>query len=183
MSAKNTKTVFKLFGAWNDRREENWLKEMASKGWHLESAAVVFYKFRRGEPADMTYRMDFQTAGKFDKKEYLDLFRDAGWEFVGRNGAWFYFRTPTGKGKEPEIHTDMASRIAKYRRLLLLLIIILVVLSNSTFNLLGNRIRGGFWTGLRIFQGIMLAFLFYGTIRLIMLVSRLKKEGIGREGQ
>ena len=85
MPDKNTRKVFKLFFAWNEGREEAWLRAQALQGWHLASVAPFFYRFRRGEPADITYRLDFQPGGgKFDKAEYLGLFRDAGWENVGR---------------------------------------------------------------------------------------------------
>jgi len=182
MSEKNSKIVIRFFGAWNDRKEENWLRGLALKGWHLESIAVVFYKFRRGEPADYTYRLDFQSSGKFDRREYLGLFRDAGWDFVGRNGAWYYFRTPTGKGAVPEIHTDTPSRVAKYRRLLLLLVLFMVVLFNNTFNIIGSRAYSGFWIVIQVIQGAIFLFMIYAVIRLALLISKLKKETIGREG-
>jgi len=181
MSAKNTKTVCKLFFAWNDGKEEVWLRSQARRGWHLKSVAVVFFRFRRGEPADITYRLDFPSSGKFDKPEYLGLFRDAGWEPVCHNGAWYYFRTPTGTGTPPEIMTDTASRVAKYRRLLLFLLIISIVLFNGAVNPMGRRYAGWVWTSLRVLQTTMLLFLVYGMVRLALLISRLKKSGGGTE--
>jgi hypothetical protein len=181
MSAKNIRKVVKLFFAWNDGREEAWLRDMALRGWHLEFVGPFFYRFRKGEPADVTYRLDLQTAGKFDKAEYLGLFRDAGWEHVGRFGAWYYFRTPTGTGTPPEIHTDAASRAAKYQRLILFLMIVSLPLVNSLFGPLRLRTGGWGWDVIWILQMVVLAFLLYGVIRLARLVSKLKKSARGTE--
>lgn len=181
MSDKNTKTTWKAFFAWNDGKEEEWLRSQARLGWHLASVGPFFYRFRRGQPADITYRLDLQTSGKRDTADYLGLFRDAGWEHVYRFGAWYYFRTPTGTGKPPEIYTDAASRIAKYQRLLLLLFIVTLPLLNSLLGPLRGRFESGLWVAFRVFQTAVLVFLVYGVIRLALLVSKLKKSARGTE--
>jgi hypothetical protein len=181
MSDKNTRTVFKAFFAWNDGKEENWLRAQALRGWHLESVGPFFYRLRRGQSADITYRLDFQATGKLDRTEYFGLFRDAGWESVCRFGTWYYFRTPTGTGRPPEIYTDTASRVAKYQRLLFLLFIVMLPLLNSVIGPLSRRQDGGLWIAFRIFQAAVLVFLFYGVIRLTLLVAKLKKSGRGSE--
>lgn len=181
MSDKNTKIVFKAFFAWNDGKEEAWLRSQALLGRHLVSVGPFFYRFREGQPADVTYRLDLQTTGKMDRTEYFGLFRDAGWESVCRFGAWYYFRTPTGTGRSPEIYTDTASRVAKYQRLLVLLLIVTLPLFNSVIGPLSRRYDSGLWIAFRIFQAALLAFLFYGAIRLALLVSKLKKSARGAE--
>jgi hypothetical protein len=108
------KHVFRLFSAWNDTKEERWLEEMAQTGWHLVSGPIV-YCFEEGAPAQMRYRLDYRSeSGGMD--EYLRLCRDSGWERVFSFAGWQYFRTASASA--PEIYTDAASRIAKYRRLL-----------------------------------------------------------------
>ncbi|MCX6559228.1 MAG: DUF2812 domain-containing protein [Candidatus Aminicenantes bacterium] len=185
MPDKNTKTVIRTFNAWNDSKEEAWLQAQARRGWHLEAIKGLGYHFRRGKPEDVTYRLDFQSGGgKFDKTEYLGLFRDAGWEYVCRFGAWYFFRTPTGKGTPPEIHTDVASRAAKYRRLLLLMLIGLICsipVASSFFGPLRWHNDSGIWIVFRGLQVGAIAFFAYGVIRLIMLVSKLKKSARGTE--
>jgi hypothetical protein len=177
MSDKSTKTVMKTFFAWNDGREEAWLRAQALRGWHLVSVAPFLYRFRRGVPADVTYRLDFRVLGKIDKSEYLGLFRDAGWENVCRQGSWYYFRTPTGTGMPPDIHTDNASRAAMYRRLLLFLFFMSIVLLNGVLNPVYRRYRGWTWDAIWIFQTVLLALLVYGVVRLALLVRRLGKTG------
>jgi len=179
MSDKNTKTVFKFFFDWNDGKKEVWLRAQALRGWHLEAVNVIAFRFRRGAPADVTYRLDFQAVGKIDKSEYLGLFRDAGWENVCRQGPWYYFRTLTGTGTPPDIHTDNVSRAAMYRRLLLFLFIISIVLFNGTLNPV--RYHGWVWSALWAFQTAVLVFLVYEIIRLALLIRRLKKSGPGTE--
>jgi len=170
-----TKRVHHLFGAWNDRKEEDWLRRMALQGWHLKKLGVFSYLFEKGAPADIVYRLDFQTAGKFDKAEYLGLFRDAGWEHVGRNGALYYFRTRAGSGGDPEIFTDASSRIAKYQRMLFLFLIFFVVLFNGATNTLSRHQSGAFWAAVRVLQGSVTLLLVYGLVRLLMKINKLKK--------
>ena len=169
-----TKRVFHLFGAWNDSKEEAWLRRMAKEGWHLEKIGPFTHRFRKGEPADIVYRMDFQV-GKFDQKEYFGIFRDAGWEYLGRSGVFYYFRTPAGGGN-PEIFTDKASRIAKYQRILLLMFILLIPLFNTSTNVLARHGSGTFWIIIRAVQAVVTLFLVYGLVRILVQIGRLKKS-------
>ncbi len=176
MSDKSTRTVLKIFSAWNDAKEEAWLRKQALRGWHLESVGPIIYRFRRGEPADVTYRLDFQAGGgTFDRSEYLALFRDSGWEMTCRFGSWYYFRTPTGTGRVPEIHTDAVSKAAKYSRLLTLLILISALLTYSLLGPLNKPVDQGLWIGFRVLRALILALLAYGIIRLSLLVAKLKR--------
>jgi len=52
------------------------------------------------------------------QEEYLQFFRDAGWEYLGKQGSWHCFRQLRGAGEPPEIYTDAESKLQKYRRLL-----------------------------------------------------------------
>jgi hypothetical protein len=117
------------YWAWQDGREEAWLEEMSGKGWHLESFCLPgVYIFRKGQPTKYVYRLDFQTSPMKDRKEYLQLFRDAGWDHLGNMAAWEYFRKEALPGEEPEIFTDPESKIQKYRRILGVLSIFLLAL-------------------------------------------------------
>jgi hypothetical protein len=108
---------FKIFWAWQDEKEEKWLRSMAQQGWQLISPELPgFYTFKRGEPRDTVYRLDFITS-KMDREEYLQLFTDAGWEHVGEMMSWQYFRKEAKQGENPEIYTDPESKIQKYYRL------------------------------------------------------------------
>jgi hypothetical protein len=176
MSEKNGKTVFRIFFAWNDEMEERWLERMSRLGWHL-TCPGFFYRFEKGTPAETVYRLDFQTAGRGDLKEYLALFKDAGWTHVGRFGSWHYFRTTAGCGPVPEIHTDPESKMAKYRRLLGLLVILsAVVWSQILINNGRYGNSGAFWNLIRGIQFFAAVLLSYAIIRLILKIGRIKKN-------
>ena len=50
---------FRWFWAWDDEKEEQWLREMAQKGWHLLSVSIPGnYTFEQGAPKGYVYRLD-----------------------------------------------------------------------------------------------------------------------------
>ncbi|MCI0519408.1 MAG: DUF2812 domain-containing protein, partial [Chloroflexi bacterium] len=109
-----TRKVFKWFWAWDDEKEEAWLREMAVNGWRLTAPELpASYTFKKAEPQDMVYRLDFFRGGKTSHAEYLQLFLDAGWEYVGDMSGWNYFRTPAQGDQAPEIYTDNEGKIQK----------------------------------------------------------------------
>ena len=62
---------FRLFWAWQDEAEENWLEKMSQKGYHFSSVSPPgFYTFSAAEPKNYIYRLDYQTFHKKDKREY-----------------------------------------------------------------------------------------------------------------
>jgi hypothetical protein len=136
MTEGKTIRKHKWFWAWQDDREEAWLRQMSQEGLHLASLGFAcFYYFTVGEPANYVYRLDFVTDSK-DYQNYLQLFKDAGWEHLGCMGGWQYFRTLAETGELPEIYSDLDSKIQKYRRLLayltIFLPIMIVVLSGGS---------------------------------------------------
>uniref|UniRef100_UPI004028F2D6 DUF2812 domain-containing protein n=1 Tax=Faecalibacterium sp. TaxID=1971605 RepID=UPI004028F2D6 len=46
------KTIHKVYLAWDFKKEELWLNEMAAEGWALEHAAFCSYTFVRCEPGE-----------------------------------------------------------------------------------------------------------------------------------
>jgi hypothetical protein len=177
MNAKARKTVLRAYWAWNNEKEERWLARMARDGWHLTAARGFFYRFEKGEPADVVYRMDYQSPGKFERKEYLGLFKDAGWEHVGEFGNMYYFRTKVGDGQAPEIHTDPESKIAMYRRMLGLFVIVTAVVWAPLMTSIGqDRHPHGLWHAIR---GVQIATMFimgYCAVRIALKIGRIKKN-------
>ncbi|MFD1206739.1 DUF2812 domain-containing protein [Sporosarcina contaminans] len=98
-------------------KEENWLEQMASSGYHLESTSLG-YKFQRREPELATIKIDFR---KFKNKEdfidYCTMFEDSGWKHIsGSKGSGMqYFKKINGSG-EDEIFSDNHSKAARYKR-------------------------------------------------------------------
>lgn len=114
---------FHWFWAWEDEKEEAYLREMALQGWHFRSVCFPgMYTFLKGEPRNDYYRLDFFTDQK-EKETYLQLFEDAGWRHAGAYGSWQYFCKTARNGEAPEIFTDNESKQRKYGRILLFMIL------------------------------------------------------------
>ena len=181
MSEKNTKTVIRMFWAWNHGKEERWLSRMARDGWRLAAPRGIYYRFEKGTPADVVYRLDYQNPKKADRKEYLNLFGDAGWDHVGEFANWQYFRTAAGDGPSPEIHTDPESRMAMYRRVLGLLTVIFIAVWVPAITSIGRpQPSGTFWVIVRLSQGILMILWIYAIIRLGLRIREIRQGRTGR---
>ncbi len=174
--ATETCWKFRWFWAWQDEREEAWLGSMSREGWHLsEFGFPGVYYFRKGEPKNFVYRLDFQTSRMKDREAYLQLFRDAGWEHLGNMSAWEYFRKEARPGEEPEIFTDPESKIQKYQRVLRFLVIffpILFILFSTSWRHLAERGPMG-TVFLCITMSILLLYI-VGTLGIFLRISKLK---------
>jgi hypothetical protein len=173
---ESTVRKVRFFGAWEDDREEVWLREMAAKGFHLKELPFpCVYTFQCGAPRDDSYRLDFAThRGPADYQDYLQIFRDAGWEPIGRMGNWQYFRKPAIAGSAPEIYTDAESRIGKYRRLLGFLVVFLPIMI-----VMATRTWDGPYPFLGPLSAILLAFALlyaYAMVQILRRIRRLQKK-------
>lgn len=178
MSAdKQIKRVFRILMAWNDEREGRWLAEQERSGWRVRSVNCFGYTFERATPAEVAYRLDYGPPRFRDTSEYFGLFRDAGWEHVGRRGLWQVFRKPVVDGEVPEIHTDPGSRIANYQRLLGLAGAMLGMLIVITATNLAERssVLVRHPTFLAIYL-VLMAIYVYSMVRLILLIGRLRRR-------
>ena len=166
---------FKWFWAWQDEKEEDWLRTMSQQGWHLLSARPFgVYYFRGGDKSDFVYRLDYQIKRK-DRDNYLQIFHDAGWEYVGEMSGWQYFRKQVEAGESPEIYTDPASKAIKYRNV----ITQLGFIESFMIVILLSRILQHFpypwWGAIQGFFGFVVVILLYGLIRVALRIRQLKK--------
>lgn len=169
---------YRVFFAWQDEKEEKWLRQMArDEGLHLVSATPpCFYTFRAGGRADYAYRLDFQTVPKGDRAHYLQLFEDAGWEHVGEMNNWHYFRKPVVGGEVPEILTDSDSKAQKYRRVLGVHVIVLSMTTVFITNPVWQRHSHPQLEIIWFLCLLMMALLIYSAIHLIMRISELTRR-------
>ena len=168
---------FKWFWAWDDEKEELWLHEMAKQGLHLQSVSVPgFYEFETGEPRDDYYRMDFITDRK-EYQNYLQLFRDAGWEHIGEMGGWQYFRTGAKGNTIPEIYTDKDSKAQKYQRLIAILVVFLPIFITLTTSPIdtSSGFAGLYFAGKVIGAFLMILYI-AAMIKIFQRVQRLKAK-------
>ncbi len=171
---------FKFLAIWSDDKIEQWLEQMAKQGLHLHSVNVLNrYTFVRGEPADVSYGLDFMP--KLDRKgEYYGLFIDAGWEHVIEFTGWQYWRKPFVNGKPAAIFTDVESKIKKFKRALALLAFSHLPLYFVLVNPSIVNTTQGLQTESKIaFFSIVAAELsvcFYFVGKLLMRIRQLKRE-------
>lgn len=171
---ETTMTKLKIFTAWQDEKEEAWLRKKAQEGWHLSSFVLpCVYRFQRGEPRDIVYRLDFVTS-RTPLPDYLQLFEDAGWEHLGSMMGWQYFRKPASAAGANEIYTDPQSKVQKYRRLLGYLAIFLPVM---VVTLIANRGAPsyGFIPSWRFFVFMVFLIMMYGFARIAMRIRQLER--------
>ncbi len=110
-----TMKIFHWFWVWDDDKEEAWLREMSQQGKHFKSVNLpAEYVFETGEPMDYVYRLDYFIDRK-DMPTYLQIFEDAGWDYMGEMAGWQYFRIVNVNGETPEIYSDKASKAKKYQ--------------------------------------------------------------------
>ncbi|MFC1872056.1 DUF2812 domain-containing protein [Chloroflexota bacterium] len=174
--AENTIRKFKWFWPWQDEQEEAWLMSMSQKGWHLSSVGLpCIYRFLAGEKRDYVYRLDYPMYKKRDQQDYLQLFSDAGWEYLGKmSNMAHYFRKEAGEGETLEIFTDVESKIAKYKRVLtyltFLAVIYIVFLNNVWFDY-----PYSWWFIIRVIYLLVMVGLISSIIKLILRIRQLRR--------
>ena len=109
----NKKTVIRFFTIADFEEEEVWLHNQHMNGWKL--AKIIppcFYIFEKCTPAEVTYRLDYENNS--ETGDYFQIFRDYGWEHIGRCVGWLYFRKPSAhmdSERDGEIFSDNESRL------------------------------------------------------------------------
>ena len=174
---KKTILKFKWFWAWNDEKEEAWLGQMASEGWHLKELGLPGnYIFESGAPRKDVYRLDYIN-NRSGYQNYLQLFTDAGWEHIGVMGGWQYFRKPMQGDLAPEIYTDNASKAQKYQRVLIFLAILLPALTMFVIRpTTGGRTLFDLYSILKTIMGFFLIFYVYAMLRIFRRILQLQKK-------
>lgn len=177
------KVTRKLFWVWNQDKEIAYLEAQARAGLMLSSVSPFKYVFCQVEPVARIFRMDFQGLNRhFDEVEYLDLFRETGWELACKSNGWYYFSRVVAGDVEAagatDIFNDNASRLMLYQRLMLFLMIVYFPLFSQIAFLLPRLLNGdkGFWFVFG-WLGILVAVLpAYALVRLGLLYRALKRS-------
>jgi len=186
---KDTKIIVRTFFAWQEEKEEKWLREQSNKGWHLCRVGFFNYKFTKGSPMDMVYKFDFKVLRKSEMEDYIMMFKDSGWEHIGNFGSWFYFRTAAEGNHSLELYSDNRSMIEKYRRLLLVLGIIsfpvvffslpklyMRIIDMAADSVLNNPIVFNIYLPFVILLTIVEMVVIYAVIRILLIIRKLRKD-------
>jgi len=165
---------FKFVWDDNDQVLERWLEDMAREGLHLQRVDCLRsrFVFQRGEPAEITYRLDFQMNKV--SPDYLQLFADAGWERIDDSFGWQFWRALPHAGRTPEIFTDTASRIGKYQRLLGLFAL---CYGAFFFTLLQKGERGWDTPFEIVLNTVLIVAAVFSTARTLLRIRKLRNPG------
>ena len=105
---------FKIFLDFD--KEEKWLEDMASNGYHLNKASFG-YHFSEGKPEEITIKIDYRPfKHKEDFLDYRMMFEDSGWKHIAgtKNSGIQYFKK--NSKTEDDIFSDQHSKAARYKR-------------------------------------------------------------------
>lgn len=113
---KNKKTVwFSAFTHVVPSEYEAWMEQMEAQGWHLKKIgqwSSIRMVFQWGSPHKYRYVFDMQP---FPKKDYIQIYEQFGWEFVGQMASAFIWRREY-EGARPEAFSDSESLEKRGRR-------------------------------------------------------------------
>jgi len=186
---EDIKTVVRTFFAWQEEKEEKWLRGMSNQGWHLNRVGFFNYGFEKGKPRDTVYKFDFKALRKAEMNDYIQTFEDAGWEYIGSFGSWFYFKTNADGDHSLELYNDNRSKMEKYRRLLMFLAIVnfplisfglpnlyMRVIDMAEDSVLHNGVVFNIYFPFVILLTIVVMLSAYAMIRIFLIINRLKKD-------
>lgn len=133
---RDTKTELKFFTIPEWKKEEIYLREQHKNGWEFVKVDFIgLYHFKKCDPKDVIYQLDYNPESVKQKKEYIQIFRDCGWEYLQNYVGYSYFRKAASEmDGEEEIFCDDASRldvmkqVFKQRMLPLLCIFLLIII-------------------------------------------------------
>lgn len=177
------KKEYKLFVLSEYEEEEAYLRKMARKGYLLEKVICPgFYYFKKVEPMDMVYRLDFNPKKKEDWDSYLQMYKDYGWKYLQDLNEYSYFYRPAGDSEEDnEIYSDnlsrldMMDRIYKRKMLPTLAILLCCLLPPYVMHLNGTLATGTQVT-ITVLVGFFLVFYVYLIVRCGVGFSKLRKK-------
>ncbi|MBL4931842.1 DUF2812 domain-containing protein [Clostridium paridis] len=181
---RTTKKVFKLFYIFDLEKEENWLREMANKGWFFEKVNYLgVYTFIKGPCTDTIYKIDFnKNIG--DIEEYYDLFRESGWEFIYKIRFFKYFRyggDASSYRNTPDIYNEPTEHIAFLRKWLIIFLIVYGLQFVSLFNLSFLQNTSLRAISLILITILLLSFILVRFINSYIILKRKLKRSKGIE--
>jgi Protein of unknown function (DUF2812). len=124
---------------WDYEKEENWINEMASKGYNFLSFSLPGkYVFEEGEPGEYIYRIELlkSTPKSEESKDYIRFMEENGIECVNTYYRWAYFRS---KNKEQlvNLYSDWESKAQHYSKVFRFTLLLLILnFSSFLYNLI-----------------------------------------------
>lgn len=98
-------------------KEEKWLEQMASNGYHLKST-MFGYHFKSASPEEATIKIDYRRfKRKADFLDYCAMFEDSGWQHLAgtkNSGHQYFWKKNEAAGED--IFSDQDSKASRYKR-------------------------------------------------------------------
>lgn len=109
---KKTKRTVRFFSVVDWQEEQDYLRKQHKAGHKFVRYNGLNYVFEECEPEDVVYQLDFRAEDR-DREEYLQMFKDCGWEYLQDFFGYSYFRKPVSQMRENEegIFCDNESRL------------------------------------------------------------------------
>ena len=147
---KDSKTEFRYFSIPQWKQEERYLREQHKNGWKFVRVdGICRYHFQKCEPEDVVYQLDYNPDSVSQKNEYIQMFRDCGWEYLQDYVGYSYFRKAAAlMDGEEEIFCDDASRADMMRRVFkgrmipLFIVFFLLILPNLYTQFQNDSLEG-----------------------------------------
>ncbi len=168
-------------------QEAAWLSFMHKEGWKFVSTDGFHYQFEKADKEDWVYELDYKENGVADE-DYLQMYKDYGWEYVGHFNNWFYFRIIRAEdmSADTSIFSDRESKLELCKRILkgqLLRLLPLFLLYGSYISLIlftdtlpKEGFLGGLFNGLAVASIIVFIFLISNYISQLCRIQKMMKE-------
>lgn len=113
-----TKKEFRYFNIFQYQKEQEYLRRRHQEGWRfVKVSGLGVYHFEECTPEDVVYQLDYNQEGLEHKEEYVQMFRDCGWEYLQDYAGYSYFCKPAARmDGEEEIFCDDQSRLEMMER-------------------------------------------------------------------
>ncbi|KMJ59617.1 hypothetical protein AB685_01710 [Bacillus sp. LL01] len=143
-----TKRKIMWLDLWQIEEQEAWLSDLASKGWKLKKMNKLTATFTKSSPQTVDFRADIIKESVFEDQERLDLYEQAGWEYVNSRSHLHFFRSIPERTIQ-EIHTDQIKQtetVSVLKRDLkarasILFFLSLIIITLSFFMLTANPVH------------------------------------------
>lgn len=185
MKNNDIKKTHKIFTLTDYDLEEEYLRKMHNDGWELSRPAHYTQTFRKTEPKDVVYKIDFLD-NTDDFSAYKKLYEDYGWEYIGMVNNFTYFRKDAEgiSDEDADIFSDNQSRFDMIKKIFrrklmpLLTIFFCCVLTNfmNAFRSYSDT-YGKIWLGV---AGALVIVYIYAFVRFAAGYFRIKNKLTGR---
>ncbi|WP_050182328.1 DUF2812 domain-containing protein [Domibacillus robiginosus] len=156
----------RLFLASNIEKEEKWLTDMSSKGFHFQKYYFGVYNFNQNPEEEYIYQIDFNEASQ----EYFSFYKEAGWKHVDSSmGRFHYFKKRADQPGVKKLYTDLESMKESVQRMLQFYLMMFLLLICSQAGLFLT------WHGHPV-QKAVAALAAFGVVLYLCLFVSLKKK-------